>query len=248
MTTADKNVKSVKISLKAKDENAKIEICRNGVGNGVGLKNVNEIVSAENGKNQITDQKVALVAGLNIITTRVIAEDGTTQEIYRFLVTRTGAQDASIGGISVDNKEVAGFDVSEKSYSASLTKGQTEVKIALKNLGEGAKAVLNVNGKTYNPQESIPVSGDNMTVGIAITPDGGVTEHYSLSLRVPSDSNAKLEKVQFGSTIQSNGNFNANLKEYTASTMTRTSRVTFTAQEANAKILYLDSVLDFLRF
>ena len=105
MTTADKNVKSVKISLKAKDENAKIEICRNGVGNGVGLKNVNEIVSAENGKNQITDQKVALVAGLNIITTRVIAEDGTTQEIYRFLVTRTGAQDASIGGISVDNKE-----------------------------------------------------------------------------------------------------------------------------------------------
>ena len=236
VTTADKNVKSVKISLKAKDENAKIEICRNGVGNGVGLKNVNEIVSAENGKNQITDQKVALVAGLNIITTRVIAEDGTTQEIYRFLVTRTGAQDASIGGISVDNKEVAGFDVSEKSYSASLTKGQTEVKIALKNLGEGAKAVLNVNGKTYNPQESIPVSGDNMTVGIAITPDGGVTEHYSLSLRVPSDSNAKLEKVQFGSTIQSNGNFNANLKEYTASTMTRTSRVTFTAQEANAKI------------
>ena len=223
VTTADKNVKSVKISLKAKDENAKIEICRNGVGNGVGLKNVNEIVSAENGKNQITDQKVALVAGLNIITTRVIAEDGTTQ-------------DASIGGISVDNKEVAGFDVSEKSYSASLTKGQTEVKIALKNLGEGAKAVLNVNGKTYNPQESIPVSGDNMTVGIAITPDGGVTEHYSLSLRVPSDSNAKLEKVQFGSTIQSNGNFNANLKEYTASTMTRTSRVTFTAQEANAKI------------
>lgn len=236
VTTADKNVKSVKISLKAKDENAKIEICRNGVGNGVGLKNVNEIVSAENGKNQITDQEVALVAGLNIITARVIAEDGTTQEIYRFLVTRTGAQDASIGGISVDNKEVAGFDVSEKSYSASLTKGQTEVKIALKNLGEGAKAVLNVNRKTYNPQESIPVSGDNMTVGIAITPDGGVTEHYSLSLRVPSDSNAKLEKVQFGSTIQSNGNFNANLKEYTASTMTRTSRVTFTAQEANAKI------------
>ena len=236
VTTADKSVKSVKISLKAKDENAKIEICRNGVGNAVGLKNVNEIVSAENGKNQITDQEVALVAGLNIITARVIAEDGTTQEIYRFLVTRTGAQDASIGGISVDNKEVAGFDVSEKSYSASLTKGQTEVKIALKNLGEGAKAVLNVNGKTYNPQESIPVSGDNMTVGIAITPDGGVTEHYSLSLRVPSDSNAKLEKVQFGSTIQSNGNFNANLKEYTASTMTRTSRVTFTAQEANAKI------------
>lgn len=236
VTTADKNVKSVKISLKAKDENAKIEICRNGVGNGVGLKNVNEIVSAENGKNQITEQEVALVAGLNIITARVIAEDGTTQEIYRFLVTRTGAQDASIGGISVDNKEVAGFEVSEKSYSASLTKGQTEVKIALKNLGEGAKAVLNVNGKTYNPQESIPVSGDNMTVGIAITPDGGVTEHYSLSLRVPSDSNAKLEKVQFGSTIQSNGNFNANLKEYTASTMTRTSRVTFTAQEANAKI------------
>lgn len=236
VTTADKNVKSVKISLKAKDENAKIEICRNGVGNGVGLKNVNEIVSAENGKNQITEQEVALVAGLNIITARVIAEDGTTQEIYRFLITRTGAQDASIGGISVDNKEVAGFDVSEKSYSASLTKGQTEVKIALKNPGEGAKAVLNVNGKTYNPQESIPVSGDNMTVGIAITPDGGVTEHYSLSLRVPSDSNAKLEKVQFGSTIQSNGNFNANLKEYTASTMTRTSRVTFTAQEANAKI------------
>lgn len=236
VTTADKNVKSVKISLKAKDQNAKIEICRNGVGNGVGLKNVNEIVSAENGKNQITEQEVALVAGLNIITARVIAEDGTTQEIYRFLVTRTGAQDASIGGISVDNKEVAGFDVSEKSYSASLTKGQTEVKIALKNPGEGAKAVLNVNGKTYNPQESIPVSGDNMTVGIAITPDGGVTEHYSLSLRVPSDSNAKLEKVQFGSTIQSNGNFNANLKEYTASTMTRTSRVTFTAQEANAKI------------
>lgn len=236
VTTADKNVKSVKISLKAKDENAKIEICRNGVGNGVGLKNVNEIVSAENGKNQITEQEVALVAGLNIITARVIAEDGTTQEIYRFLVTRTGAQDASIGGISVDNKEVAGFDASEKSYSASLTKGQTEVKIALKNPGEGAKAVLNVNGKTYNPQESIPVSGDNMTVGIAITPDGGVTEHYSLSLRIPSDSNAKLEKVQFGSTIQSNGNFNANLKEYTASTMTRTSRVTFTAQEANAKI------------
>lgn len=236
VTTADKNVKSVKISLKAKDENAKIEICRNGVGNGVGLKNVNEIVSAENGKNQITEQEVALVAGLNIITARVIAEDGTTQEIYRFLITRTGAQDASIGGISVDNKEVAGFDVSEKSYSASLTKGQTEVKIALKNPGEGAKAVLNVNGKTYNPGENIPVSGDNMTVGIAITPDGGVTEHYSLSLRVPSDSNAKLEKVQFGSTIQSNGNFNANLKEYTASTMTRTSRVTFTAQEANAKI------------
>lgn len=233
VTTADK---SIKISLKAKDEKAKIEICRNGVGNAVGLKNVNEIVSAENSKNQITNQEVALVAGLNIITARVIAEDGTTQEIYRFLITRTGAQDASIGGISVDNKEVAGFDVSEKSYSASLTKGQTEVKIALKNPGEGAKAVLNVNGKTYNPGESIPVSGDNMTVGIAITPDGGVTEHYSLSLRVPSDSNAKLEKVQFGSTIQSNGNFNANLKEYTASTMTRTSRVTFTAQEANAKI------------
>ena len=236
VTTADKSIKSVKISLKAKDEKAKIEICRNGVGNAVGLKNVNEIVSAENSKNQITNQEVALVAGLNIITARVIAEDGTTQEIYRFLITRTGAQDASIGGISVDNKEVAGFDVSEKFYSASLTKGQTEVKIALKNPGEGAKAVLNVNGKTYNPGESIPVSGDNMTVGIAITPDGGVTEHYSLSLRVPSDSNAKLEKVQFGSTIQSNGNFNANLKEYTASTMTRTSRVTFTAQEANAKI------------
>ena len=82
VTTADKSVKSVKISLKAKDENAKIEICRNGVGNAVGLKNVNEIVSAENGKNQITDQEVALVAGLNIITARVIAEDGTTQEIY----------------------------------------------------------------------------------------------------------------------------------------------------------------------
>ena len=49
------------------------------------------------------------MAGLNIITARVIAEDGRTQEIYRFLVTRTGAQDASIGGISVDNKEVAGL-------------------------------------------------------------------------------------------------------------------------------------------
>ena len=233
VTTADKNVKSVKISLKAKDQNAKIEICRNGVGNAVGLKNVNEIVSAENGKNQITDQEVALVAGLNIITARVIAEDGTTQEIYRFLITRTGAQDASIGGITVDDKEVAGFDASEKSYSASLTKEQTKVKIALEDLGEGAKAVLNVNGKTYNPGKNITVSGDNMTVGIAITPDGGVTEHYSLNLRVPSDSNAKLEKVQFGSTIQSNENFNA---KYTASTMTRTSKIMFTAQEANAKI------------
>ena len=75
-----------------------------------------------------------------------------------------------------------------------------------------------------------------MVAGIAITPDGGVTEHYSLTLRVPSDSNAKLEKVQFASTIQNSGNFNANLKEYTASTMTRTSKVAFTAQEANAAI------------
>ena len=242
VTTADKSVKSVKISLKAKDENAKIEICRNGVGNAVGLKNVNEIVSAENGKNQITDQEVALVAGLNIITARVIAEDGTTQEIYRFLEqnpeasVKGGRQNlALIREQDTRNAQVIMANCIDSSIDGILM-SQTVVKIALKNLGEGAKAVLNVNGKTYNPQESIPVSGDNMTVGIAITPDGGVTEHYSLSLRVPSDSNAKLEKVQFGSTIQSNGNFNANLKEYTASTMTRTSRVTFTAQEANAKI------------
>ena len=194
MTTADKNVKSVKISLKAKDENAKIEICRNGVGNGVGLKNVNEIVSAENGKNQITEQEVALVAGLNIITARVIAEDGTTQEIYRFLVTRTGAQDASIGGISVDNKEVAGFDVSEKILQCISDKRADRSQNRSEKSWRRCKSSSECKWKTYNPQESIPVSGDNMTVGIAITPDGGVTEHYSLSLRVPSDSNAKLEK------------------------------------------------------
>lgn len=236
VTTADKNVKSVKISLKAKDENAKIEICRNGVGNAIGLKNVNEIVSAEDGKNQITDLEVALVAGLNIITARVIAEDGTTQEIYRFLITRTGAQDASLGGITVDDKDVAGFSTSEKSYSASLNKGQTEVKVGLKDLGEGAKAVLNVNGKTYNAEDAIPVSGENMTIGIAITPDGGVTEHYNLNLRIPSDSNAKLEKVQFGNTIKSDGTFNAGITEYTAATMTKVSKVSFAAQEENAKI------------
>ena len=136
----------------------------------------------------------------------------------------------------MDGKDVAGFKTDEKSYSASLTKGQKTVTIQLKDLGEGAKAVLNVNGTAYNAGDAIPVSGDTMVAGIAITPDGGVTEHYSLTLRVPSDSNAKLEKVQFGSSIQNSGNFNANLKEYTASTMTRTSRVTFTAQEANAKI------------
>lgn len=95
------------------------------------------------------------MAGLNIITARVIAEDGTTQEIYRFLITRTGAQDASIGGITVDDKEVAGFDASEKSYSASLTKEQTKVKIALEDLGEGAKAVLNVNGKHITRERTL---------------------------------------------------------------------------------------------
>ena len=236
VTTAGKDVKSVNLSLKAKDENAKIEICRNGVGNAVKLANENEIVSAENGGSEIKDQKVDLVAGLNIITARVIAEDGHTQEIYRFLITRTGAQNAAISGITVDGKDVAGFKTDEKSYSASLTKGQKTVTIQLKDLGEGAKAVLNVNGTAYNAGDAIPVSGDTMVAGIAITPDGGVTEHYSLTLRVPSDSNAKLEKVQFGSSIQNSGNFNANLKEYTASTMTKTSKVAFTAQEANAKI------------
>ena len=236
VTTAGKDVKSVNLSLKAKDENANIEICRNGVGNAVKLANENEIVSAEKGGSEIKDQKVDLVAGLNIITARVIAEDGHTQEIYRFLITRTGAQNAAISGITVDGKDVAGFKADEKSYSASLTKGQKTVTIQLKDLGEGAKAVLNVNGTAYNAGDAIPVSGDTMVAGIAITPDGGVTEHYSLTLRVPSDSNAKLEKVQFASTIQNSGNFNANLKEYTASTMTRTSQVAFTAQEANAKI------------
>lgn len=236
VTTAGKDVKSVNLSLKAKDENAKIEICRNGVGNAVKLANENEIVSAEKGGSEIKDQKVDLVAGLNIITARVIAEDGHTQEIYRFLITRTGAQNAAISGITVDGKDVAGFKADEKSYSASLTKGQKTVTIQLKDLGEGAKAVLNVNGTAYNAGDAIPVSGDTMVAGIAITPDGGVTEHYSLTLRVPSDSNAKLEKVQFGSTIQNSGNFNANLKEYTASTMTKTSKVAFTAQEANAAI------------
>ena len=236
VTTAGKDVKSVNLSLKAKDENANIEICRNGVGNAVKLANENEIVSAEEGGSEIKDQKVDLVAGLNIITARVIAEDGHTQEIYRFLITRTGAQNAAISGITVDGKDVAGFKADEKSYSASLTKGQKTVTIQLKDLGEGAKAVLNVNGTAYNAGDAIPVSGDTMVAGIAITPDGGVTEHYSLTLRVPSDSNAKLEKVQFASTIQNSGNFNANLKEYAASTMTRTSKVAFTAQEANAKI------------
>ncbi|GFP74474.1 PA14 domain-containing protein [Clostridium fungisolvens] len=157
----------------------------------------------------------------------VTAEDGVTIKTYtiNFTVQIPKDTDATLKSISIDGKNLEGFDPSKKEYSITLPSGTTKIPVVST---EATKTV-----ETVNITQADTVNG---TATIKVTAEDGVTTNvYTVKFVVASKNDATLTNITVdGKAIPE---FKGDLiTTVTIPYTTKEPVITATATDANAKI------------
>jgi len=183
----------------------------------------------------------ALVAGTNVITATVTAQDGVTTMSYTVTVVRLPniPNDASLTGLSVSNGTLTpAFASGTTAYKDTVSNATTSITVTptISNIGETVK----VNGVTVNPgtaSGAIALSSGNTTITTVVTAADGVTKKTYTVIVNRISNNAYLSNLALSSGTlspvfaQATGGYTSSVSNATFSIM-----VTPTVNNSNATV------------
>ncbi len=127
---------------------------------------------------------ITLNVGLNTITLKVTAEDGTTTKIYTLNVTREANNDTTLSDLKVNGTIIEGFVGNKTDYTIVLAYGTTTVPTVT--------AITNNSTANADIVEAITVLG---TTVITVTAEDGTTEDYRVNIELAKNNDATLSDL-----------------------------------------------------
>lgn len=227
VTRAEASQEWAVVSMKAKHDQARIELSLNN----------RVLIPLENAESEIADFQIPLVSGINVIQARVLAADGSTQEIYRFLVLRKGYNLAEPQALHINGEVIPGFKPEQKRYAYTAQKGANSIRIAAAGVHESAAVSILAGGNAYGDEADIPLNPGQNEVVIRIKPDTSAAPNdYRIQIKVPWEGNANLESVGFSQGVSLDGKFEADIREYTGTASMPNATLSLKAEEEMADI------------
>ena len=129
-----------------------------------------------------SDGTVSLSVGSNVITVRVVAEDGRTTQTYTVTVTRAASTtpeplstDATLSALALSGVSLGTFASSTTSYTASVANSVTETTVTPTANHSGASYVIKLGGVTDDDGTVSLAVGSNV-ITIEVTAEDGQTK------------------------------------------------------------------------
>lgn len=214
-TTARISERVITANFVAEDENAKVEVLFNG-------------------KKVEAASDLTLHNARNLIEVKVIAEDGITENKYRFTISRTGENVTELSSLNINQDKIALQDnVYEYKYTLE-NEGEITVKAIPKS--QNTKVTIVVNGKVAKDGKAKVKAGTN-TVNLLVSSETSAAPTvYTILVQVPDSNNANLETMTFSDNVQLNEMFDRNKVEYTGLASEPNTAIKVVAEEKDAKI------------
>jgi len=181
---------------------------------------------------------VPLLAGDNVITIVVTAQDGVTHKTYRVTVTRaTSTADAYLTDLQLtiipENISILSFVPEQTNYSRVITSTSVTLKPVTSNPG----ATVTINGAAISSGSTtsdLPIAFGNNTFSVVVTaPDGTTQKTYTIVVqRIPS-ADASLSALTTSSGTLSPA-FSPSSFNYAATVSNSTTSITVTPTTNNA--------------
>ena len=149
------------------------------------------------------DHQVALDVGDTLITVRVVAADGTTQQVYTVTVTRAASSDATLSGLSLgDDVDLAPtFEADTTEYTADADNDEGRVTVtATATAGDLAKVAISPDDAVEDVENDADTTGHQVdldvgetTITVTVTAEDESTQSYTVTvtraeLGISSDS------------------------------------------------------------
>jgi len=119
---------------------------------------------------------ITLNVGPNIISTLVIAQDGTTKETYSITVTRAASSDATLADLRVSEGTLSpAFTTGTTAYADTVS--NSVFSITVTPTANDRNATITVNGNTVvsGTSGAIPLMAGENTITVVVTAQDGVT-------------------------------------------------------------------------
>ncbi|WP_190237050.1 cadherin-like beta sandwich domain-containing protein [Allorhizobium terrae] len=183
---------------------------------------------------------ITLAVGLNTITVRVTAQDGTTIKDYTIAVTRAASTDATLAALTLSSGTLSpSFTPSGVSYTATVSNATTTVTVTPTVAESNATVTVNGNSVTSgNASGSITLAVGLNTITVRVTAQDGTTiKVYTIAVTRAASTDATLAALGLSSGTLSPG-FSAGQLSYTASVANSVSTLTVTptVAETNATV------------
>ena len=168
------------------------------------------------------DGVIPLVAGDNVITIEVTAEDGTTTRTYTVTVTRLVAleqnsPDATLSGLTLSGVNFGTFASGTESYTASVAHSVTQTTVTPTVNDSNATYVIKLGGVTdADGTVSLAVGSNVITVEVTAE-DDSTTKTYTVTVTraEPPSTDATLKALNMSGVDF--GTFDSTTVSYTAS-------------------------------
>ncbi|MCY4572352.1 MAG: cadherin-like beta sandwich domain-containing protein [Gemmatimonadetes bacterium] len=142
--------------------------------------------------------QVALSVGSNVITVRVTAEDGTTQQDYTVSVTRDGApsSDATLSALTLSGVDLT-FDPATTDYTASVGNDVDETTVTALQTHSSASVAISpadADADAANGHQVALGVGDT-EITVTVRAENGAEEEYTVTVTRAMSSDATLGEV-----------------------------------------------------
>ena len=151
-------------------------------------------VNGSNTTSGSVSSPVTLSVGTNNITTVVTSPDGTNSKAYVITVTRQGASNDNLSGITVSNGTLSpAFATGTNSYTDAVGAGLASITITPTAADPTATITVNGVAVTSGSPSSQPLVAGSNTISIVVTAHDGVTKQtYTIVVKEPLSTNANL--------------------------------------------------------
>ncbi|WP_295673187.1 cadherin-like beta sandwich domain-containing protein [uncultured Mucilaginibacter sp.] len=165
-------------------------------------------------------QTIPLSPGINVITTRVIAQDSATTKDYTITITRLVSSDASLTNLVASNCKLSPvFSPSTMAYMVSAGTGISTTMVKPTTSDPLSKVFVNgamVASGTATP--AIPLSIGPNHINIVVKAMDGTTANYTITINRKPSTNASLSNLRVNEGIVLSPLFAPATTSYTAST------------------------------
>ncbi len=228
LTRASSEQKEIQASFGAKDRQATLEVSLNGK---VQIPWSDQV-------SETKDLTLKLLPGWNVIEAKVLAADGETREVYRFVIMRQGYDEKTLQGIRLNGELLEGFDAEQTTYVYLAPRGSESIEVEAVGAHESARvAIFAGDFASWESRGTVPLKPGSNQIQIRVRPDVFAPDNlYQILVKVPSDANGNLERVELGSGVTLTETFRPEHTDYTGEATKKRIPVTFTAEEAQARI------------
>jgi len=173
---------------------------------------------------------IALVVGVNTITTVVTAQDGTTTKTYTVKVTRQPAVNANLSALTISSGTLSPvFAAGTTTYSASVVSSVASITVT--PTATLATSTITVNGTAVasgTASAGIPlIVGLNAITTVVTASNGTTTKTYTINVTRAEASDPSLSSLSISSGTLSPA-FSSAVTNYSTSVSNATTSVTLT--------------------